>query len=128
MGSGRTEHGGYLGSMVRVRKVAAAEQTGSVAEQPRPHGVALAGDGVGARADLADVAGQKGQIDYCLGGAYGLMALVHAHGPPEGDPLPLVYGVRQILDPAGWQAGGCGRTIEVVVGYMVTINVADVGG
>src|SRR5690606_6878477 len=41
---------GHLAAIVRAREVAPTEQVRGVAEQARAHRVALAGDGVGARA------------------------------------------------------------------------------
>ena len=46
-----------------VGEVVAAEQVGRVAEQPRAHRVALAGDRVRAGARPADVAGQQREVD-----------------------------------------------------------------
>ena len=48
---------------VGVREIVAAEQVRGVAEQPRTHRVALAGDGVRAGAGPADVAGHQREID-----------------------------------------------------------------
>ena len=70
-----------------LREVVAAEQAGGVAEEPRAHGVALAGDRVGAGAGPPDVAGHQRQVDDRLRQAHRLVALVDAHGPPERDAL-----------------------------------------
>ena len=77
---------GHLGAVLRVGEIVAAEQVGGVAEQPRAHGVALAGDGVGAGARPADVARHQGQVDDRLRRAHALVPLVHAHRPPERHP------------------------------------------
>ncbi len=86
---------------VGVREVVAAEQVRRVAEQPRAHRVALAGDRVGPGARPADVAGHQGQVDDRLRRAHALVALVDAHRPPERDALALVdrAGPRRAASP-----------------------------
>lgn len=76
---------GDVGAVGAVGGVVAAEEGRGVAKEARTHGVALAGDGIGAGAGAADVAGQQREVDDGLCGARGLVALVDAHGPPEGD-------------------------------------------
>jgi len=64
--------------MVCVCEIVSTQQVRGVAEQPRAHRVALAGDGVGSRAVLANVARHEGEIDDALGRPDPLMALVDA--------------------------------------------------
>ena len=59
-------------AVLGVGEIVAAEQVGGVAEQARAHGVALAGDRVGAGAGAADVAGHQGEVDDGLRGAHRL--------------------------------------------------------
>src|SRR5262249_10940827 len=70
-------------AMIGIGEVVPAEQVGCIAEQPRTHRIALAGDGVCTRAWSANVARQKGQIDNGLSRADTFVALVDAHRPPE---------------------------------------------
>ena len=56
-------------AMLGIGEVVPAEQVGRVAEQPRAHRVALAGDRVRAGAGPADVAGHQRQVDDRLRGA-----------------------------------------------------------
>ena len=89
---------GDLRAMLGVREVVAAEQVRRVAEQPRAHRVALAGDRVRAGARPADVAGHQRQVDDRLRGADALVALVDAHRPPERDALAVVNQLGESLD------------------------------
>ena len=89
-----------------VREVAAAKEAGGVGEKAGAHGVALAGDGIAAGAGLADVAGHKSQVHNGASGRNSLVALVDAHGPPEGDGLALVDHLRQFHDAVFADAGG----------------------
>ena len=90
---------------VGVGEVVAAEQVGRVAEQPRAHRVALAGDRVGAGAGAADVAGHQREVDDRLRGAHALVALVDAHRPPERHALAVVDRRGEALDRSARQAG-----------------------
>ena len=101
------ERVGHFAAVHRVREVPASEQSRGVAEQAGAHGVALPGDRVGAGAGPTDVAGHEGQGDYGLGAADPFMTLVHAHGPPERDPLTVVDGRRETLDLVDRKAGSC---------------------
>ena len=82
---GNPQNGSDLFPMLGVEKIVTAEKISRVGEQARAHRVALAGDGIRAGAGPADVAGHQREIDDCLGGAGGFMALVYAHRPPERD-------------------------------------------
>src|SRR5699024_7819753 len=74
----------------RVSKVPAAIKYRGIAERAGAHGVTLSCDGVGSGTRFTDVAGHQRQIDDCLGGPHRLIALIDAHGPPEGYPLSAV--------------------------------------
>ena len=106
------EHVGHFAAIDRIREVVPAEQIRRVAEQPRAHRVALAGDRVGAGAGPADVAGHQRQVDDRLGGAHGLMALVDAHRPPERNSFALVNRAGKLLDRLGRQPRFFGNAIE----------------
>ncbi len=103
---------GHRPAVFGVGEVAPPEQAGRVAEEARAHGVALPGDRVGAGARAADVAGHQGEVDDRLGGAGGLVALVHPHGPPERDPLARVDQLGQGLDPSLRQIAGRRRPLQ----------------
>ena len=89
---------GGSGDFVAVRRIAEvvpAEEIRRVREQARTHRVALAGDGVRTGAGSADVSGHQREIDDGLGGASGFVALIHAHGPPEGDGFAFTDGLGE---------------------------------
>jgi len=87
---GNVEDVGDFLAMFGIGEVVAAEEGGGVGKEAAAHGVALAGDGVGAVAGLADVSGEEGEVDDGLGGADALVRLVHAHCPPEGDAFTFL--------------------------------------
>ena len=101
------ENSRHLAAMLRVQEVMSAEQIRRVAEQPRAHRVALAGDGVRAGAGPPDVAGHQREIDDGLRGARSFVALVHAHRPPEGDALALVNRLCQPVQLGHADAARC---------------------
>ena len=74
---------GDFRAMLARLEIVAAKQIRRVAEQPRTHRVALAGDRVGTGARPADVAGHQRQVDDRLRRADPFVALVDAHRPPE---------------------------------------------
>ena len=82
----------------RVSKVPAAVKYRGVAERAGAHGVTLSCDGVGSGTRFTDVAGHQRQIDDRLGGPHRLIALIDAHGPPEGYPLSTVDEFDQFQD------------------------------
>src|SRR5262245_97823 len=69
--------------MLRVLETPSAEQRSRIRKKTRTHRIALAGDRVRAGSGPADVAGEQREIDERLRDARGLVALVHAHRPPE---------------------------------------------
>ena len=81
-----------------IGKVAAREQAGRIAEEPGAHGIALACDGVAARARLADISGKEGEVHDGLCRPHSLVALVDAHGPPERNSLAVVDHLDELQD------------------------------
>src|SRR5258707_2435731 len=94
--------------MLWIEKIVAAQEIGRVTEQARTHGVALAGDGVGASSGAPNVSSHQGEIDDGLGDAGSFVTLIDAHGPPEGNAFagPDRFGK---LPKLGWGATGCAR-------------------
>ena len=89
---------GDLSAVRFVGEIVPAQEIGRVAEQPRSHRIALAGDAVGPGSGPADVSGHQGQIDNRLGRADALMRLVDAHRPPERHPLAPVNLFRELIN------------------------------
>ena len=85
-------------AVVGVGEIMAADEAGDVRKEARAHGVALAGDAVRAGAGAADVAGHEREVDDGLGGAGGFVALVDAHGPPEGNAFAAGDGVGEFFE------------------------------
>jgi hypothetical protein len=96
---------GNLRAMLGFHEIAAPDQTRHVRVEPRAHRVALAGDAVRARAGFADVAGHQGEIDDRLRGTRALVALIHAHRPPERNRLAAMDAFRAAIDFADGQTG-----------------------
>ncbi len=111
-GFGDVEDVGDFGAVGGIGEVVAADEAGDVGVEAGAHGVALAGDAVRAGAGSADVARHDGEVDDGLGGAGGFVALVDAHGPPEGDALAAGDGVGEFFERGGTLAGGGGDAVE----------------
>src|SRR6266850_5549429 len=80
-----SKHLGDLAAMVCVCEFVPAEEIGGVREQAGTHGIALAGNRVGASTRPADIAGHQSKINDRLRGAGCFVSLVYAHGPPKGN-------------------------------------------
>lgn len=111
---GDFENAGNLGAMIGVGEIVTAEKVGGVGEETGTHRVALTGDGVGAGAGLANVAGHEAKVDDGLGGPDSFVRLVDAHRPPHRDALggigdELGKGFNFESTDLGILTGGVGR-------------------
>ena len=98
--------------MLGVGKVATAQQVRGVAEQPRAHRIALAGDRVGAGSRPADIAGEQCEIDDALGDARAFVTLVDSHRPPERDALRFADRAGDSAEDISSDTGLCGHALE----------------
>src|SRR3954468_10898981 len=83
------------------------EQIRRIGKQPRPHGIALACDRIGASARTANVAGHECKIDDCLRCSSCFVALVHSHRPPKRNSLSGMNDTSKSLESIHTQA--CSR-------------------
>ncbi len=112
------QHTGNRVSVRGIAKVMPAQQVGRVAEQPRSHRVALAGDRVRSGTRTADAAGHQCEVDDCLSGPGALVTLVDSHRPPERDSLATGNQFGKRFDLRRLETRVASDAFDRVAGHM----------
>src|SRR5690606_26865189 len=104
-----------LAAIARVREITPSEEVRGVAEEARAHRVALSGDGVRSGPRAPDISGHEREGDDRLRGAHALVALVHAHRPPEAHALAVANQLGELEDARRGKAGLLAAALERIL-------------